>query len=162
MDDMNNDVLPYEPKPYENPTKSNVLTEEQKAYIEEKFKKLKEPELYEKLAEFGQQVHRGTFGRYLRELSSKTEEEVLSQKLSVDELVSVNAGFCGMNGDSCYSEAEYKVNHCIENYARYIYEGGFPNCAATVGDGSWCTSNDACYWDAVMYIGMESCSKAWE
>jgi len=33
MDEMNNDVLPYEPKPYEDPTKSNVLTEEQKAYM---------------------------------------------------------------------------------------------------------------------------------
>ena len=43
-----------------------------------------------------------------------------------------------------------------------MYGGGsFPNCAATVEDGSWCKRNDACHDKAVDYRGMGSCKKAW-
>lgn len=36
-------------------------------------------------------------------------------------------------------------------------------CAATVEDGSWCSSNDACHTsNAIRYTGMNDCSKAWK
>ena len=62
---------------------------------------------------------------------------------------------------------EADPNNCIEAHYRNIYEGGFPNCAATVEEGSWCGSNDACKKDAIRYKGMENCfaadcSKAWK
>lgn len=51
---------------------------------------------------------------------------------------------------------------CINHHQRNIYGGnGFPNCAATVDDGSHCSSNDACYSKAVDYQMMHDCSKAW-
>ncbi len=43
-----------------------------------------------------------------------------------------------------------------------IYGGkGFPNCMATVEDGSWCRSNDACHFYAVHYVHRKECCKAW-
>ena len=125
-------------------------------------KQMKEPELYEKLAEFGPQVHRGTYGKYLREVMSKTEDKVFSQKVSEDELNSISAGFCGDSSGGCSWWAYDQHEHCTEVYHRHIYEGEFPNCAATVEDGSWCGSNDACYGDEVIYVDMEHCGKAWE
>lgn len=44
---------------------------------------------------------------------------------------------------------------------RNIYEGEFPNCAATVEGGSWCWNNDACEKFAVIYT-MHSCGRAWK
>ena len=52
---------------------------------------------------------------------------------------------------------EADTNNCVEVHYRDIYQGGFPNCAATVEDGSWCGSNDACTSDAIRYQGMENC-----
>ena len=85
---------------------------------------------------------------------SKTEklnkEQVFKQEVSDDELEAV-AGGKGSGGE------------CNRNQARDIYKGGFPNCAATVEEGSWCSSNDACITDAVRYWEMKNmveCNKA--
>jgi predicted ribosomally synthesized peptide with nif11-like leader len=53
-------------------------------------------------------------------------------------------------------------DNCTNNNMRNIYTGGFPNCAATVEDGSHCGTNDACYTEAVDYEGMVDCAKAWK
>ncbi len=54
------------------------------------------------------------------------------------------------------------TNNCDRYDRRQIYGGGgFPNCAATVEDGSWCKSSDACVNFAVDYKGMTNCKKAW-
>ena len=53
--------------------------------------------------------------------------------------------------------------NCVKDHKRNIYGGnGFPNCAATVEDGSWCERNDACYNEAVIYDGRTDCAKAWK
>ena len=51
---------------------------------------------------------------------------------------------------------------CYSWEQRYIYTGSFPNCAATVEDGSFCDTNDACYTAAVWYLGKKDCAKAWK
>ena len=92
------------------------------------------------------------------------EEAVFAQKVSDEELESINGGYCGMNGgDACQqAQYEYNHNHCTDCQIRHIYEGGFANCAATVEDGSWCNLNDACYtYNAIKYQGMTDCHKAW-
>ena len=38
---------------------------------------------------------------------------------------------------------------------------GFPFCAATAVDGSWCDLNDACCTSDVVYQDMRECHKAW-
>ena len=93
------------------------------------------------------------------------EETVFAQELSDDELDAVNGGggnvvtLCGMNGSTCEGNA---YDNCSHNYKRYIYNGGFPNCAATVESSSWCGDNDACFTGDVRYQGMKNCWKAWE
>ncbi len=53
-------------------------------------------------------------------------------------------------------------NNCVNHDYRNIYGGnGFPNCAATVEDGSHCGTNDACYNNTVDYRGLTDCAKAW-
>ena len=89
------------------------------------------------------------------------EEMVFAQELSDDELETVSGGLCGLNGKDCDSMAEWESHHCINIYKRDIYEGAFPNCAATVEDGSICWDNDACSVAQVKYTGMKDCSKAW-
>ena len=81
-------------------------------------------------------------------------KEVFDQEISPDDLDAV-AGGAGNGGG------------CVRADLRFIYSGGFPNCAATVEDGSFCNSNDACYDDEVDYRGMEdcvfvNCNKAWK
>ncbi len=76
-------------------------------------------------------------------------KEILDQEISPDELDAVAGG----DGE------RFK---CVISEYREIYAGnGFPNCAATVEDGSWCGDNDACVFDAVKYDGMRDCGKAW-
>ncbi|MBR1876952.1 MAG: hypothetical protein IJ805_07585 [Lachnospiraceae bacterium] len=70
------------------------------------------------------------------------EEEVFSQKVSDDELSKVAGG--NNAGDE----------PCIQNTYRDIHNDG---CATTVGDGSWCSTNDACVVNAIMYYNMENC-----
>ena len=81
-----------------------------------------------------------------------TEEEVFQQEISPEELDEVAGGQATFRND----------NNCSSSEHRYIYGGkGFPNCAATVEDGSWCDSNDACMVFAVCYREMKDCNKAW-
>jgi hypothetical protein len=91
------------------------------------------------------------------------EDDVFGQELSVEDL---DAAAGGVDSDS-------DIRHCVQKHARSIYEGGFPNCAATVEDGSQCGTNDACYNDAIVYwdvkgrpgdgpyAGESNCEKAW-
>jgi hypothetical protein len=113
------------------------------------------------------------------------EDEVFDQELSIDDLDAV-AG--GVDAAPLYAEGALKAlssglsglsarlnvkqdpdkwktdnsNFCSSYDIRLIYGGGgFPNCAATVEDGSWCHKSDACVTIAVDYKGMIDCSKAW-
>ena len=82
-------------------------------------------------------------------------KDILDQEIALDDLNAVAGG------------ASSGSANCSISLYRDIYGGrGFPNCAATVEDGSWCGSNDACKADAVIYEHMENCfgidcSKAW-
>lgn len=79
------------------------------------------------------------------------EEQVFKQEVSDDELEAVAGGAPG-TGDK---------NNCNNAHRRDIYGGaGFPNCAATVEDGSLCNTNDACLYLSVRYKGMTDCTKA--
>ncbi len=81
-------------------------------------------------------------------------KEILDQEIALDQLDAV-AGGAG-------------ADDCVEGLVRNIYGGrGFPNCAATVEDGSWCGSNDACVSFAIVYTNLKGCGgsdchKAWE
>ena len=81
------------------------------------------------------------------------EKEVFIQEVSDEELQTVAGGV-----DDC-GWSEY--TNCSTGDKRYIYSGGFPNCAATVEDGSWCGTNDACLQSDVDYQGMNDCERAW-
>ena len=104
-----------------------------------------------------------TFARFVK---SDMRENVFKQALSEDELEAaaggnlscgalLQFGLCGLNG----SEED---RYCTRSSFRKIYEGGFPNCIATVEEGSWCSTNDACFFDAIRYEGMVECTKAWK
>ena len=81
------------------------------------------------------------------------ENEVFDQELSVEDLDAA-AGGAG--------SGEEDPNNCIVCDKRNIYGGnGFPNCAATVEDDSWCGDNDACLMSAVDYQGMKHCPISW-
>ena len=80
-----------------------------------------------------------------------SEKEIFEQDLSKEEMEAV-AGGKGQNSDD---------HNCYDDWARYIYVPDFPNCAATVEDGSWCGRNDACTSDAIVYLDMKDCAKAW-
>ena len=135
----------------------NALTEEQKKFLEKNFKALKEKELFEKLAEFGPEVDEKEFMDAIRAISSKAEEEVFRRNVSEEELASTGGGLLGLIGD------KYGLpQNCYGTDKRNIYEGGFPNCAATVEKDSWCGSNDACFGYAVQYQGMKKCKRAWK
>ena len=89
------------------------------------------------------------------EENEKKKEEILDQEIELDELDSVVGGVRRNHGGRSTDE------NCTQTHKRSIYEGGFANCAATVEDGSWCETNDACHYSAVKYQGMNDCSKAW-
>ena len=139
-----------------------VLTAEQQAFLEENFGKLNERDLFQKLSEIGPKADESIFADCLKAIAEKAEAGVFSQKVSEEELAGTVGGLCGVNGGSCNAPAEYKANHCNDMTIRHIYEGAFANCAATVEDGSWCGSNDACYSVEVNYVDMKDCSKAWQ
>jgi hypothetical protein len=80
-----------------------------------------------------------------------TEEQIFKQEIADDELETVAGGKPG-TGDP---------ENCNNAHRRNIYGGdGFPNCAATVEDGSHCGTNDACWSLSVSYKGMKECNKA--
>ena len=83
-----------------------------------------------------------------------SDKEVFEQKVNDDELENVSGGYEIKDSDS---------NNCTRYHTREIYGGnGYPNCAASVEDGSLCSTNDACYKVAVEYKGMTDCAKAWK
>ena len=92
------------------------------------------------------------------------EAEVFDQKLSVEDLDAAAGGGSDCKDVSVCGAASEA--NCVKILNRDIRGGGgFPNCAATVEDGSWCGHNDACYNLAVKYHNFKSgswCSKAWE
>lgn len=93
------------------------------------------------------------------------EDEVFDQALSVEDLDAVSGG---TNEEDRQAAS---IENCVELDRRLIYGGGgFPNCAATVEDGSMCHRNDACYTYAVRYADVsrwndfakdDLCAKAW-
>ena len=90
------------------------------------------------------------------------EDEVFDQELSMEDLDAAAGGAVDCNEPSACGDASR--SSCARNHYRNIYGGGgFPNCAATVEDGSWCSDNDACYECAIEYknISSSSCDKAW-
>ena len=130
------------------------LTDEQKVFLSETLNgPINEKELFEKLG-----VDEGRFAEFMQAFAALTEDAVLGQELSADEM-SAAAG--GITHDGC-SDA---MNECWNNVSRMIQgmpgHRGFPGCAATVEDGSMCDTNDACWVSAVIYSNMEVCSRAW-
>lgn len=101
----------------------------------------------------------------------KTKEaEVFDQELSMENLDAVAGGqTTSDDAEPCtnYANAPHRrmdtdTSNCVKYHQRQLYGGGgFPNCAATVEDGSWCKSSDACVNFAVDYKGMTNCKKAW-
>ena len=90
-----------------------------------------------------------------------SEEEVFEQEVSKEELENAAGG--RVHGNFYHHPSTTSTKYgCTKYQVRNIYEGGFPNCAATVEDGSFCYENDACFSMAVNYSHMESCSKAWQ
>ena len=123
------------------------LTQEQKAILTEALKNpSSDKELFEKLGG----VDEGKLAQYLKAVAAKKEDEVLAQPLSPEELEAVSGG----------DQDDDRAN-CVGYSERNIYLGGFPNCAATVEEGSFCASNDACYHSMVGYYILQECQKAW-
>ena len=103
------------------------------------------------------------------------EDGIFSQELSLDDLDAAAGGHvrtgagrsCGSNARSTLDFAtggpeDGDTSNCVNHNRRPIYGGGgFPNCAATVEDGSYCSTNDACYKAAILYDGRTDCAKAW-
>lgn len=87
------------------------------------------------------------------------EEQVFKQEASDDELEAVSGG--GNSAGDEFGSWHKNSDNCTKMDTRNIYGGkGFPNCAATVEEDSWCGYNDACIMEAVAYQGMETCVKA--
>ena len=100
---------------------------------------------------------------------SELEKEILSQDISDEELSEVSGGvdrdyWDRIHNEDCQGNNERQMHLKAEHgdAGTWWYVPYFPNCAATVEENSWCASNDACYLSAVVYIGMNKCSKAWE
>ena len=101
----------------------------------------------------------------------KKEQEIMNQEMSKDEMETVAGGgpgnwdCTGTENSDCIQE-HYKMTCDSGNslkYGRYFYrQDGSPNCAATVEEGSWCGSDDACYGNEVQYLGLTDCAKAWK
>lgn len=127
------------------------MTSERKDFIIDAIENnMPDKELFEKLGDVEEQK----FTEFLKALDDADETAVFNQELSVEDLANVVGGD-GKTGD---------VN-CVKAHWRNIYEGGFPNCAATVEEGSWCGDNDACGGYAIRYYYLScklfNCTKAW-
>ena len=133
------------------------LTGERKRFLEKDFGNVIERDLLQKLSETDPGAEKNSFEEYFSVIASKIEAGVFQQDVSEEELPGISRG-----RSETYSLAEPEYEHCDDNYYRYIYRGGFPNCAATVEDGSWCWNSDACYGDGVVYKDMTECKKAWK
>lgn len=99
---------------------------------------------------------------------SDQEKEILAQEADDEALEEVTGGFSLFGwcdgGHSYDPNVERCDGDCVQTHKRSIYLkfDAFPNCAATVEDGSWCHENDACVTDAVYYYNMKECAKAWK
>ena len=138
---------------------TSVLTEEQKNYLKENLGKISEKELFETLG-----ADKETFIRTLKEISRDREHAVFAQDVSEAELSTTSSGnklkYDG--GPEPYDPPDTPDYwHCRLYQSRDIYEGGFPNCAATVDYNSWCWTNDACIAVQVTYENMDQCTSAW-
>ena len=94
----------------------------------------------------------------------KRESEVFKQDLSMEELDAI----AGAADPPDPSKPDVDRDNCYRGERRNIYGGnGFPNCAATVEEGSLCGTNDACVSFAIKYTNMcgirgsDNCMKAW-
>ena len=120
------------------------LTQEQKAIVTEAIRtRMPDKDLFGKL----DGVDEGKFTEFMRAVAAQQEDTVLAQELSPDEMAAAAGGI---------------TTNCSQAYERDIYEGGFPNCAHTVEEGSWCDLTDACYAFSVAYYNRNDCSKAWK
>ncbi|MBR3016538.1 MAG: hypothetical protein IKH57_05590 [Clostridia bacterium] len=101
----------------------------------------------------------------------KREQEIMNQEMSQDEMETVAGGLGddyldddGLPSYSClcqHHETVCNSKNSIKHGRLINRPDGSTNCAATVEDGSWCGSNDACYEDEVNYMGLNDCAKAW-
>ena len=138
-----------------------ALTEEQKEFLEENFRTMKEQELFQKLSELGPKVDEAALRDMIQAVTAKAEDAVFSYAVSEEELAQTDGGMSGLNGSTAEKNGDWN-NNCKEMTWRNIYEGGFPNCAKTVKEGSWCSrKNDACNLFSVIYQGMTACEKVW-
>ena len=143
------------------------LTEEQKTIVTEALNgPIDEKALFEKLG-----VDEGMFAAFMQALAAQTEDAVLGQELSVDEMEAAAGGNACPQGQNVVTSPVNDGNrcsltqqaNCYHEEKRSIYSGGFPNCAATVENGSWCSTNDACHTsNAIRYTGLTDCTKAWK
>lgn len=88
---------------------------------------------------------------------SEKEKKVFNQEVNEEELDRVSGGF--LANENCVETDTRSI------YVRYTNDGvwsDFPNCAATVEDGSLCDTNDACMAWAVKYLDKKKCMRAWE
>lgn len=89
------------------------------------------------------------------------EEQVFKQELDDKEMVTVTGGMEPNNPNATNSpilNLDPDTDNCVQSDHRDIYGGdGFPNCAASVEDGSYCRRNDACTVLAVNYKNMTDC-----
>ena len=122
------------------------LTQEQEDLLEQASDgKMTERALFERLG-----VDKERFVSYVRALEERKEAAIFDQTVSEEELKAVSGGFT-------------KLKDCAICEHRDIYDGkGFANCTDTVESGSWCMLNDACYYNSIIYDGMQNCKKAWE
>ena len=132
------------------------LTEEQRSTLNRALEKpIDGDELLKKLGN----LDSGKLAEFLKAVAAEREEAVLGQELSPDEMEAMTGGIAGVR-DGADCDHPQSIN-CYSWETRYIYEKSFPNCAATVEDGSFCDTNDACYTVAVTYVGKKDCAKAW-
>ena len=95
-----------------------------------------------------------------------TKEDILENDLNDKELNEASAGANSDGTHRCQVANRYTydddANNCVDAVFRWINKPDFPNCAATVEDGSHCMDNDACFGvNAIKYFGMDDCTKAW-
>ena len=88
----------------------------------------------------------------------KKEQEIMNQEMSVDEMETVAGG--DLFSELIIDIVEFNKAEKIER--NFYNPDGSYNCAATVEDGSWCKSNDACHKNQMVYVDMKDCSKAWK
>jgi len=138
---------------------NNGMSEEQKVFIDENLKKMKEKELFHKLAEIGPDPDEKEFGGYVKGVAGKNEADIFRQEVSEAELTAANGG--RKDGVRIHFAESDPDDNCTRTQWRNIYRDSFPNCAATVEADSWCDVNDACYFLAIIYQEMEECSRAW-